>query len=713
MSASSPPQDPAGLPAAAAHALRESEARFRRIYEHTAIGIAQVTLDFRIEHANQAYCQMLGMSQTELIGKYLHEITHPESLATNMRSQTLLSSGAIDHFEMEKQFIHRDGHTVYGILHANLIRDAAGAPAYCLGSVLDITARKQAEQELRQAASVFDNTTDIIVITDVNANILRVNPAFSRVYGYAAAEVLGKNPRLLQSGQQDRAFYQRMWAVLSETGQWQGTFWNRCKTGRVIPIWQTLNAVTDADGTISHYVAVGTDLTQLKEQEAEVQFLLYHDPLTRLPNRNRFIDFLNHALARRQRLANELAVLLVDLDQFRQINETFGHAAGDQLLLRVVERLHQQLRAADILARLGGDEFGVLLDDVHAQDPVKRVAEKLSATLAQPFTLQGEDIHIAMSIGIALTPTAGEGADMLIRHAETALQRAKRQGRGNHLFYSPTMTQADQSHLYLYLYTWMRKALEGGQFWLAYQPQIDLPTGAVIGCEALIRWQHPEQGLMNPGEFIPLAEETGLIVPLGDWVLLQACCQMQQWRAAGWPLRTMAVNVAGLQLQSQDVPIAESVAKALEQTQLPPACLEIEVTETAIMDHEDANAVLTELKALGVSLALDDFGTGHSSLERLKRLPLDKLKIDRSFIRDLPGDTDDAAITRAIISMAQSLELDVLAEGIETAAHCDFLLAEGCGKGQGYYFSRPLAAAALYPGWFSVWQPQPQKQKAD
>lgn len=678
-------------------AIRDTHLQLQRAVQSSQVGLWDWDLQTGAVLYSPEWKSQIGYAEQE-VGDGLEEWqdrVHPDDLDAALAHIERMLEQRSTHDQIEFRFRHKDGSYLWILSQAGVLTDEAGNPIRVLGSHIDITARKEAETALRQAASVFESTTEMIVITDAHANILRVNPAFSQVYGYSAAEVLGQNPRLLKSGQHDRAFYERMWAVLAEAGQWQGRFWNRCKDGRVIPIWQRITAVPTAQGDVDHYVAVGTDLSQLEEQEVALKFLLYHDPLTRLINRNLFLEQLNRAVARRQRQAQELAVLLLDLDRFRQVNETFGHSVGDQVLLRIVGRLRQQLRATDTLARLAGDEFAVLLEDVHEPAQVQRVVEKLIAAMSHPFALDGEEVYITLSIGIAVTPEGGEEANILLKHADMALQRSKSQGRGSHFVYSPVMATAHHSQFDLYLYTWMRKALDREQFWLAYQPQVDLLTGQVIGCEALIRWQHPERGLMNPGEFIPFAEQTGLILQLGEWVLLEACRQMQQWREAGWPLSTMAVNVAGLQLQSEDLPIADIVTKALGQSELPPAYLEIEVTETAIMDHDDANAVLMALKSLGVSLALDDFGTGHSSLERLKHLPLDKLKIDRSFIRDLPDEPNDAAITRAVISLARSLELEVLAEGVETAAHCAFLVNEGCGKGQGYYFSPPLDASGF------------------
>jgi len=550
--------------------------------------------------------------------------------------------------------------------------------------------RVRSDTILRQAAAVFESTREGVVITDLTPRILTVNRAYSEITGYAEAEVLGRNPSLLKSGRQDEAFYQALWANIRETGHWQGEIWNRRKNGEIFPQLLTISTVYDGEGLPSHYVGVMTDISQLKQSEARLEHLAHYDPLTDLPNRLLLQSRLEHALEHAERHQQQIAVLFLDLDRFKNVNDSLGHPVGDELLEALARRLSERLREDDTLGRLGGDEFLVLLENLGRAEEAAGVAQTLLQLLDQPFSLpSGHEVYVGASIGISLYPDDGATVTELIKNADVAMFQSKEQGRNTASFYTPTLTVAANERLDME--SRLRRALANGEFVLHYQPQLDAQSGALIGCEVLVRWNSPDEGMISPLRFIPLAEETGLIVPLGEWVLRTACAQAKAWLEAGMPPLLMAVNLSGRQLQQRD--IVQRVAAVLEETGLPADHLKLELTESMIMGRgEQAVELLHALKALGLYLSIDDFGTGYSSLAYLKRFPIDELKIDQGFVRDIPHDLNDTEIAAAIIAMARNLNLKVMAEGVETPEQLDFLRRQGCHAYQGYLFSRPVPA---------------------
>lgn len=546
--------------------------------------------------------------------------------------------------------------------------------------------------DLRQAAAVFDSTQEGVLVTDAQMRISHLNPAFTRITGYALKEIIGRSPQLLKSGRHDRAFYQRMWYELAHHGSWSGEIWNRRKNGEIYPQWQCIRAIHDDTGALSHYVAVFSDISVLKESQNELDYLAHHDPLSRLPNRLLFSERVARAVERSGRDATNGAVLLIDLDHFKHINESLGHNAGDELLKSVSERLQTLLHSGMTLARLGGDEFGLLWEHCPQPEQAANLAGQLLSALRQPFTITGQELFIGGSIGISLFPAEARSVEQVMRNADSALFKAKNGGRESYAFYSQELTQ--HAHQRVELTSALRHALDNQELRVHYQPLICLKSRRLIGAEALIRWQHPLRGLVSPGEFIPIAEETGLIGALDTWVLQQSCRQMVAWHTAGLPLQFVAVNVSSRLFSRGE--LDQRVADVLRDTGLNPACLELEVTESAVMEDADAALALMErLRALGVRLAIDDFGTGYSSLARLKRLPVHKLKLDQSFVSGLPHDQDDVAITRAVIALGHSLGLKVLAEGIEQPEQLALLDELGCDHGQGYHFGRPQPAEQL------------------
>ncbi|MGB4334052.1 MAG: EAL domain-containing protein [Chromatiaceae bacterium] len=566
----------------------------------------------------------------------------------------------------------------------------AGAGRQATGAWRDVTEAKQIDNQLRQAATLFESTREGVIITDLAACVLNVNQAFTDITGYSGAEILGLNPRLLSSGRQNRPFYQDMWASITGTGHWQGEVWNRRKNGEIYPLILSISVVRDPEGRPSHYVGVMTDISQLKESEARLEDLVHYDSLTRLPNRRLLQSRLEHALEHAERQGRELAVLFIDLDRFKHVNDSLGHPVGDALLVAMAQRLSQRVRAEDTLGRLGGDEFLLLMEQPIRPEDAAGLAQTLLGLLEQPFILPGEpEIYMGASIGISLYPEDGRTATDLIKHAETALYQAKAEGGGTYRFHTPSLTRTARDRLGLE--GRLHRALAKGEFVLHYQPQFEIPGGRLLGCEALLRWQSPTDGLIPPDAFIPLAEETGLIVPLGEWALRTACAQGQAWRAAGLPTLAIGVNLSARQLRQPD--LVERVAAILAQTGLPPEWLKFELTESMIMGQgEQAPTLLRALKALGLGLSIDDFGTGYSSLARLKNLPIDELKIDRDFVRDIPEDRNDMEIAATIIAMARNLNLKVIAEGVETQAQLDFLARQGCHGCQGFLLGRPVPA---------------------
>jgi len=558
--------------------------------------------------------------------------------------------------------------------------------------IKEIDVRRAAEKQLKLAAEVFDNAKEGIMITDADQQILAVNDAFTRMTGYSADEAVGQTPRLLNSGRQDSAFYATIWAALTSEMHWQGEIWNRRKNGEVFPEWLSIAAVRDEEASVSHYVAVFSDLTQRKAAERKIDHLAFYDILTDLPNRRLLLDRLQHALTASSRTGRGGALLFVDLDNFKSLNDIVGRDQGDLVLQQVAQRLAGCVRASDTVSRPGSDEFVVMLEDLsesaqEAATQAEMVGEKILAALSQVYPLASYAHHSTVSIGIALFGDRQESVDDLLQRAESAMHHAKGAGRNTLRFFDPSMQAVITARAALE--AGLREAVQREQFLVYYQAQVD-SSGRVTGAEALLRWLHPERGLVSPAEFIPLVEETRLILPIGQWVLDTACERLAAW--ADQPALahlTIAVNVSARQFHDEG--FVDQVLAALARSGARPQRLKLELTESLLVDDVDqVIAKMSVLKAKGVDFSLDDFGTGYSSLSYLKRLPLDQLKIDQSFIRNILTDTNDAAIARMVVVLAESLGLAVIAEGVETEAQRDFLASQGCHAYQGYLFSRPL-----------------------
>jgi diguanylate cyclase (GGDEF)-like protein/PAS domain S-box-containing protein len=677
--------------------LRHASLYARNLIEASIDPLVTISPDGTIMDVNSATENVTGVARNKLVGSdFSAYFTDPEKARAGY--QQVFLYGAVTNYALAIR--HASGTVTDVLYNASLFRNAQGEVAGVLAAARDITERKRAEADLRIAAAVFE-AQEGMVVTDARSVIQRVNRAFTEITGYSAQEALGRSMRMLKSGRHDAQFYAAMWETIVRTGSWQGELWNRRKNGEVYPQWLTITAVHEDDGAITHYVGTLTDITERRIAEDEIKHLAFYDPLTRLPNRRLLLERLRQALAAAARHGRRWgALLFIDLDNFKTLNDTLGHDKGDLLLQQVAERLAACVREGDTVARFGGDEFVVMLEDlstdIHdASVRANIVTEKILVRLNAPFQIADQDYSGTPSIGVTLFGDERQTSDELLKQADLAMYQAKAAGRNTARFFDPSMQAALEERAAMEAE--LRLALREGQFVLFYQPQVDSEE-RMVGVEALARWQHPQRGLIGPSKFIPLAEETGLIRPLGHWVLETACHQLAAW--ASQPRTaclTMAVNVSARQFRHPA--FVDEVLAVIDHTGADARRLKLELTESLLLD--DAAEAITKmmvLKARGVAFSLDDFGTGYSSLAYLKQLPLDELKIAQSFVRDILTDPNDAAIARTILSLGKTLNLAVLAEGVETELQRDFLTREGCTAYQGYLFGRPGPTDALLPG---------------
>ncbi len=587
--------------------------------------------------------------------------------------------------------VYSSEHNFFSSELIRLMNGLAGDITFALDNLDREHEQKAAAIKLEQAATVFEFSKEGIMVTDAANKIISVNRSFVEITGYSPEEVIGQDPRILSSGLQPPEFYENMWATIAESGSWQGEIWDRRKNGEIYPEALTIIRVRNTAGEIINHLAIFSDISERKLAQERIQQLAHYDVLTGLPNRVLFNDRLQQSIISAQRNRSKIAVLFLDIDRFKQINDTLGHSAGDNLLQNVGERLLDCVREQDTVSRLGGDEFVVVLNDA-GSDGAELVAQKILESILQPYPIDGHELRITASIGIAVYPDHAANSENLIKYADVAMYQAKENGRNCYRHFDPAMNESAYERLKLE--SELRAALERNEFCLYYQPQVSLEDEHIVGCEALVRWQHPELGMINPEKFIPLAEETGLIISINDWVLEQAIKQCSLWRHAGFRELTMSVNLSALQFRQHG--LVQQVQRLLETYDLPPSMLDLELTEGILMQGvERTLSTLHELSAMGVILSIDDFGTGYSSLSYLKRFPIQQLKIDQSFVRDVTNDASDATMVRTIILMAKSLRLDVIAEGVETKEQADFLYQSGCERAQGYHFKRPVSAQAF------------------
>ncbi|MDE1220507.1 EAL domain-containing protein [Vibrio aestuarianus] len=568
------------------------------------------------------------------------------------------------------------------------IYSASGQLLGTMGMTRNVTRRRQLENQLNLTTQIFNHSREGVMITDDKANVIDVNAAFTAITGYQADEVIGRNPRILRSGHHDDAFYQAIWHNLSQNKSWKGEFLNRRKDGSLYPQLSTITPVFDDHQQVKNYLCVFEDISLRKAHEAKLEQMAYFDPLTELPNRTNLLQEIAHQIKRYNSTKLNFATLFLDIDHFKHINDSFGHYYGDQVLVELANRLKLCLKETDHIARIGGDEFVILLTKLPPEQSLAPILDNIFSVFERYFDFGEESLRLSTSIGIANYPQDGQTPEALLKNADTAMYLAKKNGRNGYAFYSPELTDVAISRVRLQ--SALYQGVELKQFSLVYQPQFNLHNQTLLGFEALIRWHHPQLGLVSPDEFIPMAEKSGAIQSIGEWVLRTACQQAKQWLDAEYPLDKLAVNVSAIQLKQSN--FIEILTRILSESQLPAHKLEIEITEGFLIENKQkAIHDLQQIAELGVSIALDDFGTGYSSLSYLKGLPLQKLKIDRSFINDIPNDKESNAIVSAILAMGNSLSLIVTAEGIEDEKQMSYLDQIGCHFGQGYYLGRPLS----------------------
>lgn len=668
-------------------ALRLSEEKFAKAFHASPDGLSlSRQRDGMLIEVNDGFARLTGYDCTRLLYQSsldLHIWVDP--LRRSELLELLEKNGSVQDFRCNLR--RQNGQVRLCELSSSPLM--IGTESCMLTITRDITERHQMQEKLLQTATVFESTDEGILVTDPEQKITAINRAFTEITGYSESEVLGHTPRFMASGQHDSAFYAAMWHQLTSEGHWQGEICNKRKNGEPYPSWITISTVRNSDNQVTHFVAVFADISSLKHAQARLDHQVHHDPLTNLPNRLLFERRLQHSLNEQARYGQHGAVLFLDLDRFKNINDSLGHPVGDLLLKGIASRLKLQLRDIDTVARLGGDEFIILLPGLKQAHDAELIAEKLLTCFSSPFTAGEHELFISASIGTSVFPDDGSDVATMVKNADAAMYRSKLKGRNRVERYTHDLTT--QASARVILEQELRRALERDQLSLFYQPKLSLHDLSLVGAEALIRWHHPILGEISPDRFILLAEENGMIIQIGDWVLERACQQLYTWSQMYEPFGAVSVNLSGAQLHQPK--LVARIHQLLKSYSLKPGCLELEITENFIMNQtEEALEVLHQFKKLGLQLAIDDFGTGYSSLSYLKRLPLDTLKIDQSFIRGLPNDTDDAAIVRAIIALGRSMQFTIIAEGVETQAQQDFLAAEGCDQIQGYIASAPLSA---------------------
>jgi len=672
--------------------LRASDQRFNQAERVARAGSWELAPDGAVMSWSGEMRRLLGVdARVPASADRFFAAIHPDERAEVATALTdALRAGQA--CELEFRLGGGDGPVTWVQLRASALLDAQGRPLRAVGTLQDVTARRQAEEEMRLAASVFDNSLNAILLADAQGRIRKVNRAFTEITGYSAEEVQGQTTRIMKSGEHPPEFYAAMWEQLRTTFHWEGELLNRHKDGQLISVWESIVAVRDAAGEVAHHIGIFYDISEQKAAAQRIHQLAYYDALTGLPNRTLLMDRCHHALARAAREGERLAVLFLDLDRFKHINDSLGHPVGDALLQAVAQRLQQVLRGSDTVARLGGDEFVVLLEDVETAANAQLVARRIVEAFKAPFELGELSLTAMTTVGVSLYPDHGTDVTSLFKYADLALYQGKESGRGDFRVFETRFNDAARQRMYLE--NELRQALQRNELALHYQPLLSLSDGRLAGAEALLRWTHPELGSVSPAHFIPVAEDSGLILPIGAWVLEQACHQARRWLDDGLPLGVMAVNLSALQIQRDD--LVATVANALTLSGLPAQHLELEISEAYILRHAERDLrQLARLRELGVSLALDDFGTGQTSLGHLRRLPVGKLKIDRAFMADIDRDPAGATVTRAIIGLGHGLGMTVVAEGVETEAQEALLRAQGCDQVQGFRYSRPLPAAGF------------------
>jgi diguanylate cyclase (GGDEF)-like protein/PAS domain S-box-containing protein len=677
--------------------LEISEQQYFDLYDNSPDMYVSVDAETAtINKCNQTLANKLGYSKAEIEGRSMFELYHADSLEGVKRAfASFVSTGVVNNAEL--QLKRKDGSKVDVNLNVTAIRDKDGQIKYSRCCWIDISERIKMESRLQLAGIVFSHANEGITITDADASILETNEAFSRITGYSHDEVIGKNPRILQSGLHNNQFYAEMWDKLLQQGNWSGEVWNRRKSGEVYAEMLNINAVRNAEGKIQNYIALFSDITAQKEHQKQLEHIAHYDALTNLPNRVLLADRLEQSMVQEIRRNKKLAVIYLDLDEFKQVNDSHGHHMGDRLLVELSKRFKAALRDGDTIARIGGDEFVIVLNDLSNQMDSMPILERLIDAAAKSVKLDQLEFLVSASMGVTFYPQNEMiDADQLLRQADQSMYQAKLAGKNRYHFFDADQDQSIRGkHETLQR---ISRALSEEEFVLYYQPKINMHTGKMIGVEALIRWQHPQRGILSPVEFLPIIEDNPIAIEVGNWVLKTAIAQIDNWHRNGLKV-SVSVNVGSLQLESSDfVGQLEYILSLYPE--LDKSCLELEVLETSAMnDISLVSRVINDCKAIGVSFALDDFGTGYSSLTYLKRLPAATIKIDQTFVMDMLNVPEDIAILKGIIGLAHAFNLEVIAEGVETIEHAKMLIDLGCVNGQGYAFAKPMSAEELLQ-WF-------------
>tara|TARA_R110002094_G_scaffold205930_1_gene176663 strand:+ start:1220 stop:3724 length:2505 start_codon:yes stop_codon:yes gene_type:complete len=687
-------------------ALKASDEQMQLVLAGAELGFWDWNIVTGKVERNERWATMLGYTYKEMkhTTNQWADFVHPQDREKAWQSINDVLEGRSQAHCLEYRMLTKEGGYRWILDQANVMkRDSDGKALRMSGTHNDITNRKIAEEKLKLAASVFTHARESVTITDTTGSIIDVNDTFTTITGYTRNEVLGKNSRILKSSRQPLEFYDDMWKALLNEGYWSGELWNRRKNGEVYAEIKTISAVRDEHGLTTHYVALGNDITLLKVHQEQLEHIAHYDILTNLPNRVLLADRLSQAMLQCSRHKESLAVVFIDLDGFKSVNDAYGHDVGDELLIALSVNMKAALREGDSLARFGGDEFVAVLTELSTVEDCEPVLERLLLAASEPITVGDMVLNVSASIGVTLYPQDDADGDLLIRHADQAMYVAKELGKNRyHLF---DTAQDDAVKVQRESLEAIRCALDNHQFVLHYQPKVNMRTGLVTGVEALIRWQHPERGLLNPFEFLPVIENHNMMIELGEWVIDSALTQISQWQAMSLnlPLNT-SVNIAAAQLQQSDF-IQRLTTLLAGHPDVDPRYLELEVLETsALEDVSHVSAVMNDCMALGVNFALDDFGTGYSSLTYLRRLSASMIKIDQTFVRDMLTDTDDLAIVEGVIALAKSFKRDVIAEGVETIEHGTALLELGCELAQGYGIAKPMPASDI-PAWINDWKP--------
>ena len=659
-----------------------------RAVEQAPVSTIITDLKGVIEYVNPHFVATTGYSADEIRGKAVSILKSGNTTAEQYAEMwRMIKQGETWRGEMQNK--RKDGSLYWEQVLVAAVRNECGEITHFLSVQEEITARKEREGRLELFARIFDGIHEAVMVIDMKNEVVFVNPAFTSITQFNANEVIGKFPSIMSSGLMDKTFNQVIQQDLESNGHWQGEIVDRRKDDESYSAWLSISSMKNERGDISHHIAVFSDLSERKAVEERMAHMAQHDFLTDLPNRMLLHDRLEQAIIRSARERCKVAVLYLNLDRFKSINDTLGHLIGDKLLQEVARRITAVGRLSDTVSRQGSDDFIIMLPDLDAPEDVSTMATKLLQSVSCPYLIDGNEIEVTASIGISIFPENGRNGDTLIKNADAAMYYAKESGRNNYQFFTGEMNRNAVERISIEKN--LRHALERKEFCLHYQPQVDLRSGKVVGVEALIRWNHPTLGLVAPGYFISIAEESGLIIPIGEWVLREACCQNVAWRKQGLPNIVMSVNLSVVQFRQKN--LCEMIMSILQECELEPSSLELEITESVLMHNPDvAIVLLQQLRQHGIKLSMDDFGTGYSSLSYLKRFPFSKLKIDQSFVRDLINDSDDAEIVSTIINMARNLKLVVIAEGVETAEQLIYLQQHECDEMQGYYFSKPVDA---------------------